>query len=139
LEELELSREAFTAMGIVSVNNYSANIFDYGPKRNRIILKELQYDGASVLDMVKAYCGKLNVSLNTFERACDVLINFHEDLVPKDESAKVVLMEQVNFVKANWEEYCVFVKAKIIPGELEPKDPPKTYLMSIRAMFNPYR
>jgi hypothetical protein len=78
-----------------------------------------QSEGATVLDLVEACCRRLKVPRNTFERAC---INFHEDLVPKDESAKVVLMEQVNFAKANWEGNCVFFKAKIIPGELEPEE-----------------
>jgi hypothetical protein len=89
-----------------------------------------------VLDLVEAYCRRLKVPRKTFERACVVFINFHEDLMPKDDSAKVVLMDQMNFAKANWEDYCVFVKAKIIPGELEPD---KVYLMSNHAMFNPYR
>ena len=90
-------------------------------------MKELQYDGATIQDLVNAYCKKVKVPQDSFKQACDIFIHQKEDLIDKNDTAKLGLLKRVITIKEQWDSYLAKVKSNVLPDDPELIDePPRT-------------
>ena len=75
LQEKSLNANAWTVLGIVSGNDYSANHYGYGIVKNSLILKD---ETGAVPEIFSAYCKKVGCNENRFQNALQIFTTCQE-------------------------------------------------------------
>jgi hypothetical protein len=104
LGKVGLSAECWTALGIISGNDYSSNSFGFGIAKNTKILMNLT---GSIAEIILDYCSKIKCSTSQFDNAFKIFSTRKESFLEQGEmtSSSRLSEDKVKEIWGSWNSF----------------------------------